>query len=205
MVLRWSWCFGHPQRPRQAQLWRVQQDPVMFTSKSGTCSFIYYFQVNRHGPCQFLMGVLEHLRRPVSRWNRLNQFVFEKIFINIYHVNFWYTLLALAVLARVELDKVAEGIQEHHDQLETIFYRLSLKNSKKKHVLCQFLMDITGTCCTHNGWAWRGAEGVREYLDLLGSVLIDKSLRNIIKPCAMSNFDEHNLYRLNQFVFKKCL
>ena len=132
MVLRWSWCFGHPQRPRQAQLWRVQQDPVMFTSKSGTCSFIYYFQVNRHGPCQFLMGVLEHLRRPVSRWNRLNQFVFEKIFINIYHVNFWYTLLALAVLARVELDKVAEGIQEHHDQLETIFYRLSLKNSKKK-------------------------------------------------------------------------
>ena len=41
-------ALGHPQRPRQAQPWRVQQVPLIFTKKLTWCMFMYYFsKINR--------------------------------------------------------------------------------------------------------------------------------------------------------------
>ena len=39
-----------------------------------------------------------------------------RIGINMCPVIFWWTLLVLAVLPMVELDEVADGVQEHFDR-----------------------------------------------------------------------------------------
>ena len=65
-------------------------------------------------------------------------------------------------LALVELVEVAEGAQEPLDHPVSrwdCFKSICLWKIAYKHVSCQFLMNMTGTCCTRLGWACRGRWG----------------------------------------------
>ena len=58
-------ALGHPQRPRQAQVWRVQQVLVMFIKNwHGTCLYaIFQKQIDSNGP-NVIQGDQEALRHP---------------------------------------------------------------------------------------------------------------------------------------------
>ena len=45
----------------------------------------------------------------------------------------------------IELDEVAEGVQEHHNHLGTVLNRIIFKIVYEQ-AQYQLLMDITGTC-----------------------------------------------------------
>ena len=62
--------------------------------------------------------------------------------------------MVLAVLAMVDLYKVAEGVREHLDPLNRFVFKLHMSMSRK------FLMNITGTYCTRHVELVKVAEGV---------------------------------------------
>ena len=72
-------ALGHPQRPRQAQLWQVQQVPVMFIKNWHRHMFIWYFsKTNRFRMVPAWYKVIKRLWDTLNDLEKLNQGEYSK-------------------------------------------------------------------------------------------------------------------------------
>ena len=136
---------GHPQRPRQAQPWGVQQVPFIFIKLNIWNMFMKdIWKENDLDGFQGDLRALGHPQRPRQAQPRRVQQV-PVMFIKM-----------------DELDEVAEGVRELLDHPVShwdCFQLICHWKIAYKHVSCQFWMNITSTCCTRLCWACRGCWG----------------------------------------------
>ena len=126
-------ALGHPQRPRQAQPRGVKQVPFILIKN--------WHDKNWRGTCFYPI-----IQRKVDlEWFQVDQ-------DDLGHPQ-------QPQLTMVKRDEVAEGVWEHLDHPVSCWDRfksICLWKILYKHVQCQFLINITGTCCTRHSGVCRG-------------------------------------------------
>ena len=122
-------ALGHPQRPRQAQPWWVQQVLLMFIKNWHDICLYAIFQRQ--------IDLKESQRDTV--WSRCSR-------------------IPSATSTSSTMGSSASPSYEHQNLTWHMFIYYFWKVANK-HVSCQFLMNISGTCWTHHGWACRGRWG----------------------------------------------
>ena len=158
-------ALGHPQRPRQAQPWGVQQVPFIFIKMNIWNMFHKRFLKRKRSG-------------RVPRWSEGSRTPSATSSSSTMGSSASKTCTSTATSSSSTIRSTAITRYVHQKLIWLMFIHYpSMKNRFEtvtvsyrvikllyKHRTCQLLMNITGTCCTRQGWACQGRWGCQRAL-----------------------------------------